>query len=329
MLGGGCECVNLSGPLLLLIPLRWSTSCILGEVRGPELDFYTRSALPFFLNLTFFFCSIYLCILLSCLPRVVLHSSSIQPFAKLQTTNSHHQHQIRSKPTYTHKHIHTHTNLPPKMSSRFTAPVSKLTRCISTSSSVAAPSHLLSNGSKAAAARSNRQSTTVKVESEESTSEYSTFTSSPTRPILPSSNQPQLSFRFMQTFHHSAPRARPAFAQTVDHLILPSLDSTAQSDYYIRVPLLPDTSFPSSSVLQPEATDAPLAKPEILVIAANPEQVLPAALTEVEGMGVDGVELKFAHQSEAAKEESWEVSGGMIKDLWRGLVEDVMGPQST
>ncbi|KAK3996721.1 hypothetical protein QBC44DRAFT_281740 [Cladorrhinum sp. PSN332] len=216
------------------------------------------------------------------------------------------------------------------MSSRFTAPVSKLTRYISTSSSVAAPSHILVNGSKAAAARSNRQ-TAVKVESEESTSEYSTFTS-PNRPFLPSSNQPQLSFRFMQTFHHSAPRARPAPTQTVDHLVLPSFsaaESSTQSDY-IRVPLLPDTSFPSSSVLKPESTDAPLPKPEILVIAANPEQVLPAALTEVEGMGVDGVELKFAHQNDAvSKEESWEVSGGMIRDLWRGLVDDVMGSEGS
>ena len=135
----------------------------------------------------------------------------------------------------------------------------------------------------------------------------------------------------MQTFHHSAPRTRPAFQQTVDHLVLPSFaasESSANSDY-IRVPLLPDTSFPSSSVLQAEAPDAPRPRAEILVVAANPEQVLPSALTEVEGMGVDGIELKFMHQSAAPKEESWEVSGGMIRDLWRGLVEDVMGPESS
>jgi len=134
----------------------------------------------------------------------------------------------------------------------------------------------------------------------------------------------------MQTFHHSAPRATPAPQQTIDHLVLPtsfsSLEEVSYDPYtHIRVPLLPDTSFPSASVLQPESTDAPPLKPEILVVASNPELVLPAALTEVEGMGVDGVELKFAHEQEQSK-DSWEVSGGMIRDMWKGLVEDVMGP---
>lgn len=133
----------------------------------------------------------------------------------------------------------------------------------------------------------------------------------------------------MQTFHHSAPRATPATAPTVDRLVLPTSFASEEASYdpyaNIRVPLLPDTSFPSASVLQPESTDAPLLKPEILVVATNPELVLPAALTEVEGMGVDGVELKFAHEQEQSQ-DSWEVSGGMIRDLWKGLVDDVMGP---
>jgi hypothetical protein len=96
------------------------------------------------------------------------------------------------------------------------------------------------------------------------------------------------------------------------------------------VPLLPDnTSPPPLSFRQPEAADAPLPRPEILVVAANPEQVLPSALTEVEGMGVDGIELGFVHDlgREKEGEASFEMGAGMIRDMWRGMVEDVFGSQ--
>ncbi|KAK4191472.1 hypothetical protein QBC35DRAFT_14144 [Podospora australis] len=216
------------------------------------------------------------------------------------------------------------------MSSRLSTPISKLTRSLSTSAPVARPSHLLNNGSKSAAAVARKPSPKAVAEESEpsttSTRAHSTA-STPHRPVLPP--QPT-TFRFMQTFHHSAPKPFALSQPTVDALVLPNLAAEAVSyDPYsnIRVPLLPDNfAGPPAGTRAPEASDLPLSKPEILVVAANPEQVLPSALTEVEGMGVDGVELKFAHwPEEAEQQESFEMGQGMIRDLWKGLVDDLAG----
>jgi hypothetical protein len=139
----------------------------------------------------------------------------------------------------------------------------------------------------------------------------------------------------MQTFHHSAPKPTPHQTSTIDSAILPNLHMSAETLYdpyaHIRVPLLPDnTSPPPVQFRQPEAADLPLRQAEILVVAANPEQVLPAALTEVEGMGVDGVELGFAHLlggegKEGRQGDYDEMGGGMIRDLWKGMMDDVFG----
>ena len=58
-------------------------------------------------------------------------------------------------------------------------------------------------------------------------------------------------------------------------------------------------------------------------MAANPENVLPAALTEVEGIGIDGVELKFAHDEPAAEKEV-----GTIGRIWEGMLDSVLGPKT-
>ncbi|KAK3685784.1 hypothetical protein B0T22DRAFT_466513 [Podospora appendiculata] len=135
----------------------------------------------------------------------------------------------------------------------------------------------------------------------------------------------------MQGFHHSAPRPTRLDTSSIDFAYLPDLQAESASyDPYahIRVPLLPDNyAGPPSFMARPaEQPDAPLAAGQIFVIAANPDTVLPAALTEVEGMGVDGVELKFAHEWDApADTHSRELEGGMIRDMWKGLVDDVFG----
>ncbi|KAK1856849.1 hypothetical protein CCHR01_00612, partial [Colletotrichum chrysophilum] len=93
----------------------------------------------------------------------------------------------------------------------------------------------------------------------------------------------------------------------------------------MRMPLLPDsfTTKHQSLYEQTLAEDLPLSKPEISVIAANPDNVTTAAaLTEVEAFGVDGVELKWAHESEAAAEDAHQPG---LRDLWKGLVDDVVG----
>ncbi|KAK4104583.1 hypothetical protein N658DRAFT_418381 [Parathielavia hyrcaniae] len=223
------------------------------------------------------------------------------------------------------------------MSSRFTSPISKLTRSFSTTPAVARPSHLLNKASKAAAAGRKPNAIAEEAPSEQRNHSTTTTTTTPHRPLP--STPTTTTTRFMQTFHHSAPKPSPAtHAATIDRAILPDLtfESAAYDPYlHIRVPLLPDSTALSSHYRQAEAADAPLPPPEILVVAADPARVLPAALTEVEGMGMDGVELGFVHllgREEGGGEgegESFEMGRGMIRDLWRGLQEDVFGTGSS
>lgn len=131
----------------------------------------------------------------------------------------------------------------------------------------------------------------------------------------------------MQGFRTSAPRpARLSSVPTLDTTVLPDLsaqDAAPDPYAYIRVPLLPDNHSPPAGARRPEALDAPLPRPEISVVAANPDSVLPSALTEVEGMGVDGVELKFAFDlhKEAEPEQ------GMVRDIWKGMMDDLFGKE--
>jgi hypothetical protein len=117
------------------------------------------------------------------------------------------------------------------------------------------------------------------------------YTRSANRP-----HPPPQKMRLMQTFSSSAPRPMMLQAQEMDHTILPSFESLAgpRPDYTsrLRVPILPDNFVAHHT---PEVVDEPLPLPEINVVAADPDKVYIAALTEVEGMTVDGVELKFAH----------------------------------
>jgi hypothetical protein len=127
--------------------------------------------------------------------------------------------------------------------------------------------------------------------------------------------------RLMQTFTTAAPSEAQVGALTMDNTVIPHSTgvegSAAESFAQIRVPLLPDNSVTHYSR---DAVDGPIASPEISVIAANPDSVSPSALTEVEGMGIDGIELKFVHEGEDAAKEP-----GMLTDLWKGLVDDVLG----
>ncbi|KAK4657097.1 hypothetical protein QC762_209920 [Podospora pseudocomata] len=217
------------------------------------------------------------------------------------------------------------------MSSRIAPTFSKFTRSLSTSSPVARPSHLLS-ATSAATKSVRKPSPSVLEENAESTRAHSTSTS-PSRPTLTTlqTSQPH-PFRFMQTFHHSAPR--PATAHhTVDSLVLPDLfamDPNFDPYSNIRVPLLPDNiSGPPSGLFAPEVSDfvPEQAAKEVKIVAANPDSV---ALPE--GGFVDGVELRFVYQmqpEQSGQQEYDEMGSGMIKDLWRGLVDDVMGSKNS
>ncbi|KAI9167793.1 hypothetical protein HJFPF1_03930 [Paramyrothecium foliicola] len=138
--------------------------------------------------------------------------------------------------------------------------------------------------------------------------------------------QPSIAHRakpLMQTFHSTAASAAPV--SHLDTTRLPSLDGApAPTQSGLRVPLLPDNYAAQHGAY---AADAPVNIPEVTIVAADPSNVVAAnALSEIEGIGLDGVELKFAHES-AQTARTEEV--GMLKDIWRGIVDDVLGPQTT
>ncbi|EOO02777.1 hypothetical protein UCRPA7_1712 [Phaeoacremonium minimum UCRPA7] len=208
---------------------------------------------------------------------------------------------------------------------RVTAPIAKLTRSLSTTASAPRPSHLL-NASKTASAR-------VRQELEQTVDGRSSDTSSTTRGITTSHRpvpSPTRTIPLMQTFHSSPGQSARLDTSSIDYAVLPSTaqlygdNAAADSFARMRVPLLPDNYNPDRSHLVAEEPDAPLAEPEIRIVAADPAKVLPAALTEVEGFGVDGVELKWAHEAEPAA-GAQHAEGGMLRDLWKGLVDDVFG----
>ncbi|KAK3359065.1 hypothetical protein B0T25DRAFT_85264 [Lasiosphaeria hispida] len=228
------------------------------------------------------------------------------------------------------------------MSSRLTKPVSKLTRSISSTSSINRPSHLLNNASKTSASAAGRKRPSNVTAAEESTADVRVSLSTPKSPLI-ANTRPQYStaphrptpsparkIPLMQGFRTSAPKPAQLDTIPIDHAILPDLFASHHASpdpyAYIRVPLLPDNRAPPAFARLPEAVDAPLPAPEILVVAANPDLVLPAALTEVEGMGVDGVELGFVRDIGRDVEAE---GHGMVRDIWKGLVEDVFGEKKS
>ncbi|KAH7025915.1 uncharacterized protein B0I36DRAFT_365559 [Microdochium trichocladiopsis] len=207
---------------------------------------------------------------------------------------------------------------------RVTVRVSQLVRSISTSPATAVPKTAnqgtIITSSKAAAPLSRKYADLLRERNIEWDSAHprSMTTRSSNRP-----HPPPQKLRLMQTFSTTGPVAATAVAG-LDQVVLPgavAFDAAGTHDPYasIRVPLLPDNHFGSHA---PEVADGPLPTPEISIVAANPELVQAAALTEVEGMNIDGVELKFVHDPEP-RSTSDQSGGSMLQDIWKGLVDDV------
>lgn len=142
----------------------------------------------------------------------------------------------------------------------------------------------------------------------------------------------------MQSFHTTQKPFARADTSTIDFAFLPALDHPGFADNLntaaLRMPLLPDNveTERAPTLFAPEAIDEPLKAPEIVVMAADPAAVnVVSALSEVEGMGPDGIELRFGFGrggggAAAGEEEAGEeFAGGMLKGLWNGLVDDVLG----
>ncbi|KAL1864875.1 hypothetical protein Daus18300_007442 [Diaporthe australafricana] len=220
---------------------------------------------------------------------------------------------------------------------RVTAPreIAKLVRSLSTTAAAPRPSVAITSASRTASARVRKELDAAAKADVPASERTLTTTHRPT----PS---PHRVIPLMQGFHTTpAPRYAQADVSTIDFAVLPSREALWPSApegaafSRVRVPLLPDNFAPNRAAFAPEAADAPLRAPEIVVMAADPSSVnAVSALTEVEAFSPDGVELSFAHAfggggsggRGAAQEESY--AGGMLKDLWAGLKEDVLGPAS-
>lgn len=133
--------------------------------------------------------------------------------------------------------------------------------------------------------------------------------------------QPSIANRtkpLMQTFHSSAPSRAPA--GNLDSTVLPPLHTTSfAAEAMPRMPLLPDNYSAFHAEAEPDAAPA-----HATIVAANPDAVVPGApLADLQGVTIDGVELKFAHERSEARDDST-----MLSDIWRGMVDDVIGDRS-
>jgi hypothetical protein len=194
--------------------------------------------------------------------------------------------------------------------SRVTAPAHKLTRTI-TSSAVSTQNAGAVLMPKYAELLRNRRT----AEHQDSSRGLATSHRPTPQPSIANRTKP-----LMQTFHSSAAAAAPV--SHLDSTRLPSLGAEAPGavDFGIRVPLMPDNY---SAQHGPLAADAPVSMPSI--VAADPSNVIAGnALSEIEGISLDGVELKFAHEAQPAEARE----SGMLADIFRGMVDDVFGQAS-
>ncbi|KAK1589860.1 uncharacterized protein LY79DRAFT_608318 [Colletotrichum navitas] len=213
--------------------------------------------------------------------------------------------------------------------SRITAPVAKLTRSLNSAATASRSSGLLEshyNVNKGAVLMP-KYAELLKNRSPREHDSARTLTT--THRPTPQPTRASPSHRQMQTFAASSAPSAGGPVASMDFTTLPmSYEPLPAANEFagMRMPLLPDaftTKHRSLYEQSPADEVLPSSRPEISIVAAHPENVTAAALTEVEAFGVDGVELKWAHESELAAEEA---QPG-LRDLWKGLVDDVMGSQ--
>ncbi len=134
----------------------------------------------------------------------------------------------------------------------------------------------------------------------------------------------------MQTFHSSSSRKT---ASPSDVTVLPSYEAlygSSNSSPEMTIPIMPDVSSNLSSGGYHSLCEPSLDPRQPTIVAADPERVMPAKpFSEVDTVGLDGVELKFAHEgassSSSAELDPSSHQGGMLRDMWKGMVEDILG----
>jgi hypothetical protein len=134
----------------------------------------------------------------------------------------------------------------------------------------------------------------------------------------------------MQGFRTSASKKAAHDNSTIDFFFLPDIPEPPPINPFsnLRVPLLPDNYSPDRSAASPhapESVDEAVPRSEILIVASHPEDVLPAALTEVvrnEAVDVDLEELTKAAESDKVEEPT------ILREFWTGLLDDLLGPKT-
>jgi len=136
----------------------------------------------------------------------------------------------------------------------------------------------------------------------------------------------------MQGFHTSPPAAAKADPSTIDFFFFPTLLTEPPTNPFskLRVPLLPDNYSPDRSPGSPHALETPvmpLLRSEISVVAAHPEDVVAAALTEV--VGNEAEEPSLSDLTKAFRDEGEETKGpGALKTLWNDVMDDILGKKA-
>jgi hypothetical protein len=151
----------------------------------------------------------------------------------------------------------------------------------------------------------------------------------------PSPSHPQPAVRtrpLMQGFRTSAPVQAAHDTSTIDFFFFPEIPPPPPTNPFskLRVPLLPDNYNPDrspDSAHAVESLDEAVPRPEIMIVASHPEDVVPAAMTEV--VGNDGVEQHIDELTKSFKHDDIEEvkEPSVLKELWSGLVDDLFGPK--
>ncbi|KAG9244841.1 hypothetical protein BJ878DRAFT_420511 [Calycina marina] len=145
-----------------------------------------------------------------------------------------------------------------------------------------------------------------------------------------------------RSFRTSPPVAALADTSTIDYFIMPIFSEAPSAVEKMRVPLLPDNYKPNRSPGSAHAIerfDIAVPRPEISVVAAHPEMVLPAMLSEVVGNEGDEMDVGMWTRGFTAGPESWaspkakiedvvKKEAGVLKELLNGVVDDIFGAKN-
>jgi hypothetical protein len=152
------------------------------------------------------------------------------------------------------------------------------------------------------------------------------------RPISAQPTPVYKTIPLMQGFQTSAPKQAVHDSSTIDFFFFPDVPEPPPKNPFakLRVPLLPDNYTPNRSPDSGhslEELDTAVPAPEISIVASHPEDVVPATISEV--VGNDGLDVDITHFTKAFTKTSDKDTKepGLLKELWSGIVDDILGPK--